>query len=322
MLMGGEVAVLLAGLVAPAHDSIREGHEWWTGWTLDLPVIVPSVVAGLLYARGLRRWPDRSREHSMWQAALYYGGLVTIVLSLVSPIDALGAHHFFMHMVQHVLFLMLGLPVVLLGAPTTPVLRGLPRWVRLGAVAGLAGDPLLRAVWRGLTQPLVAFGLFTGTLWAWHLAPGWYDAAVRDDNIHYVEHLTFGATAWLFWWNVIDPAPLRASMGYLLRIVYLIAAGTAESVLAAFITLAEKPFYAAYIEARPIVAISTIDDQQLGGLIMWVPGQLLNLAAIGVLFAVWFAQAERQQERAEAIEAAARDTHAALDAGERSGPAG
>lgn len=319
MLTGGEVGALLAGLATPAHDSIREGHGWWTGWTLDLPVIVPSVVAGVLYARGLRRWPNRSRQHTVGQTVLYYSGLVIIVLSLVSPIDSLGAHHFFMHMVQHVLFLMLGLPMVLLGAPTTPVLRGMPRWLRLGVVAGLVSDPIMRAVWRGVTHPLVAFALFNGTLWAWHLAPGWYDAAVRNDNLHYVEHLTFGATAWLFWWNVIDPAPLRASMGYLLRIVYLIAAGTAESVLSAFITLAPEPFYQAYAETWQVFQISLIDDQQLGGLIMWVPGQMLNLGVIGILFAVWFAQAERQQAAAEAVAAAARD---ALEAGEGTRPPG
>jgi putative membrane protein len=148
-------------------------------------------------------------------------------------------------------------------------------------------------------------------LWAWHLAPGWYDAAVRNDNLHYVEHLSFGATAWLFWWNVIDPAPLHARMGYLLRIVYLIAAGTAESVLAAFITLAVEPFYAVYVHAQPIVSISPMDDQELGGLIMWVPGQLLNLAAVGIVFAVWFAQSERQQAQAEVVEAAARDAREA-----------
>ncbi|MBX7110908.1 MAG: cytochrome c oxidase assembly protein [Dehalococcoidia bacterium] len=301
-------ADLLGQLVSTgtaAHDTVREGHSVWTAWTLDLPVILPACIVGFFYARGLRRWTVRHRQHPWWKVASYYLGLGSLVLAIVSPIDSIGAHHFFMHMIQHEIIMLISIPLLLLGAPTTPVLRGMPKWLRLGVVAGLAADPIVRMVWRFLTQPLIALIVSTGVLVAWHLIPGWYDAAVRNANIHYIQHLSFAGTAFLFWWNVIDPAPLRASMGYLLRMVYILVAATAQSVIAAMITLSDRTLYDVYVTARPIYDMSPHSDQELGGLIMWVPGQMVHLIVIGALFAVWAAQSERRQREIEQQQAEA-----------------
>ena len=130
--------------------------------------------------------------------------------------------------------------------------------------------------------------------------PGWYDAAVEDSSVHYLQHFSFAAGAFLYWWNIIDPAPLHAPLGYLMRMVYVVASTTAQAMLAALITMASEPLYSVYVRARPIFPLTPIDDQQLGGLIMWIPGQLLDLAAVGVLFAVWLAQSERRQREIDA----------------------
>ena len=302
--MNADLVGQLTSASSAAHDTIREGHSVWTAWTFDLPVIVPAVFVAFFYARGLHRWKDRHRPHPVWRTACYYLGLTLLVLSIVSPVDSLGAHHFFMHMIQHEVIMLVAIPLALLGAPTTPVLRGMPRWLRLGVVAGLAGDSIVRFVWGFLTQPLVAFVLYTVVLIVWHLLPGWYNEAVRDPNVHYLQHLSFAGTAFLFWWNVIDPAPLHASMGHLLRMVYLLAATTAQSVIAALITLSDRPLYDVYVTARPIFDISPLADQELGGLIMWVPGQMVHLLVIGVLFGVWAVQSERQQRDLEKREEA------------------
>jgi cytochrome c oxidase assembly factor CtaG len=300
--MNADLVGQLTSASTAAHDAIREGHPVWTAWTLDLPVMVPALIVGFFYARGLTQWKDRHRQHPAWRVACYYLGLATLVLSIVSPLDSLGAHHFFMHMIQHELIMLVAIPLALLGAPTTPVLRGMPKWLRLGVVAGVASDSIARAIWRFLTQPLIALALYTGVLIAWHLVPEWYDAAVRNPNVHYVQHISFAATAFLFWWNVIDPAPLRASMGYLLRMAYVVAATTAQSVIAALLTLSTRPLYDVYETARPIFHLSPLSDQELGGLIMWVPGQMLHLIVIGVLFGVWAVQSERRQQELEARE--------------------
>lgn len=294
-LAGGLVEAAVA-----AHDVIRPDQSLWTAWYLDWPVIVPALLVCFFYARGLLCWTDRHRVHPWWKTVLYYSGVATVVLSIVSPLDSIGAHQFSAHMLQHLLIMFVGVPLALLGAPTTPVLRGMPRWLRLGVVRTVAGDPVARVAWRLVTQPLVALVLFTIVMVGWHLVPGWYDAAVERSGVHYVQHLTFAAGAFLYWWNIIDPAPLHAPMGYLMRMVYVVASTTAQAMLAALITNASQPMYVAYLRATPLFPITPIDDQQLGGLIMWVPGQLLDLATIGVLFAVWLAQSERRQREIDA----------------------
>jgi len=293
----------LAAAGTAAHDAIGEDEGVWTAWSFDLPVLVPAVLLGFFYACGLRRWPVRHHAHQWWKTACYYSGLMIGVLSVVSPIDRLGEHHFFAHMIQHELIMVAAIPLILLGAPTTPVLRGMPRWLRVNVVGAFAGEPVVRRVWRGLAQPLIALVISQGIIVAWHLFPGWYNAAVERDGVHYVQHFSFAFGALLFWWNIIDPAPLRAPMGYLLRIVYVLAGTTAQSVIAAMITLADQPLYDVYETARPIFDMSPLSDQELGGLVMWVPGQMIHLGVMGALFGVWATKSEAKQRDLERLEA-------------------
>src|SRR5688500_12749540 len=195
--LGRLVAITAVG--GPAHD-LPGGDALWRVWPLEPLMLVPAVLVGVWYATGLQRWPERSREHPTWRAALFYLGLVTMVLAVNSPLHVLSERHFSMHMVQHMLLVMLAAPLVLLGAPTTPVLRGMPRRLRLGIVRPLSGDPLVRSAFRWFVHPLVALAAFTVALWAWHLAPGWYEAATTDEGIHRVQHMTFVVTAFQFWW--------------------------------------------------------------------------------------------------------------------------
>jgi cytochrome c oxidase assembly factor CtaG len=288
-------------LAQPApHDTLAAEEAVWAAWTPDPLVLVPAALLAFLYLRGLRRWRGRSREHAWWQTACFFLGLATLVLAVVSPLDRLAEHHFSMHMVQHELLIAVGVPVLLLGAPTTPVLRGLPRWARRLAARPLAPRGRASLAWRLLTQPLVALVVSSAVLVAWHLVPGWYDAAVRHDGLHALQHSSFVATGLLFWWNVIDPKPLHAPLGYLLRMGYVLVAGTVQSVLAAMITMSDQLLYPVYGDARRILPIEPLTDQEVGGLIMWVPGQLLNLLVVAALFAVWAQRSERAQQEAEA----------------------
>jgi putative membrane protein len=302
--------ISLTTVSGPAHD-LPGGDAIWRSWPFEPLMLLPVVLMGVWYAAGLRSWPERSREHPRWRTMLFYLGLATMVLAVNSPLHMLSERHFSMHMVQHMLLVMLAAPLVLLGAPTTPVLRGMPRWLRLGVVRPLSADRLARGAFRLLVHPLVALVTFTAALWAWHLAPGWYEAATTDEGIHRLQHMTFVVTAFQFWWSVIDPAPLHSSLGYLMRMVYLVVQGTAQSILGAFITLVDRPLYEHYVQATPILSISPMSDQQLGGLIMWVaPGSMVNLAAIGVLFATWYVQGERRQRELDAERDAAESAHA------------
>lgn len=272
-----------------------ESHlgPWYEDWSFDLGVVIPAAILVLLYARGLDRWIERTRPHSLWRSLSFFGGVAIAVLAVESPLDGLAERHFAFHMIQHEVLMMVAVPMILLGAPTTPVLLGLPRVLRRGVVAPLARQSGVRAFYRGLTHPVTALLISTAIVFAWHLVPGWYVAALRDETLHAVQHATFGLAAALGWWVVIDPRPLHARLAYPPRIAFLLAASTPKAFIAAYIAFAETPLYVEwYATVEPAFAISLAQDQILAGMLMWLPSQLLYLLAMAVTFFVWHAAAE------------------------------
>ncbi|MDA0270223.1 MAG: cytochrome c oxidase assembly protein [Chloroflexi bacterium] len=278
----------------PSHDVISEG-PWWLAWNFDPIVVIPVALAAFYYARGLHRWDERSRLHSRWRVTSYYTGLVVLLLSVQSPLDRLGEHHFSMHMVQHNVVMMLVPPLILLGAPTTPMLRGLPRWVRKRIVTPTLRSSVGRGAWRVLTFPIVALGMFTLLQWLWHLMPGWYDAALNNNALHLFQHFSFFAISMIFWWNIIDPKPLRSRIPLGFRILYFYGAMIPKHILAAMITFSPEPLYETYTRVHLFLPWDALQDQEIAGLLMWVPfGEAINLTVAAILFRVWWRQSERQ----------------------------
>lgn len=308
--------------VSPAHGGI-EG-AWWAAWNVDPQVLIPAALLAFWYARGLGRM--RRREHPWWRSALFYSGLAVILLAIESPVDRLGEHHFSFHMVQHELFLLIGVPLLLLGAPTTPVLLGLPKVMRRGLVQPVARSHWWHTTVRWITWPPLAVGQLSLLLLSWHLIPGWFDAALRNDIIHDVQHVSFLAGGMLFWWNVIDPAPLRSRLSYPLRTLYLAPMMATRILLGALLTFSTEPLYEAYAEVRPIVPLDRLQDQEIAALLMWVGGVMMHLVIIGIIFAVWAQKSEarqREEEETRRIEAESeRPIDADNSADERSVPMG
>jgi cytochrome c oxidase assembly factor CtaG len=281
------------------HDEI-EGI-WWQAWNLDIQYLVPLALMAFFYLRGLSRWTERSREHSHWRTASYLGGLALLALIYESPLDRLGEHHFSMHMIQHSIAMMIVPPLIYLGAPTVPVLRGLPRGFRRHVVEPAINHPVTRAVWNFLTFPVVTIVIFTLTQWMWHLMPGWYDSALNDDRIHDLQHITFLAVAMLFWWNMVDPKPRRSRIPIGFRILYLYGAMVPKHFLAAMITFADTVFYPTYERVHLFLPGTPLEDQQMAGLLLWVPfGEMINLTVAAIIFMIWWRQSDVQQREEEA----------------------
>ena len=286
-----------------SHDVIAHGTDWWLAWSFDPQFLLPLALLAVWYARGLRHWPERSRAHSPWRTASYYTGLAVLVLSIESPLDRLGEHQFSMHMVQHNIVVMIVPPLILLGAPTTPMLRGMPQWLRQGVVRRVVRNGIAKRLYRFLTFPVVTVALFTISQWGWHLLPGWYERALNDDLVHSLQHASFLAIAMLFWWNVIDPKPLHSRIPVLARILYFYGAMIPKHVLSAFIVFADHPFYPTYERVYRFLPGSPLEDQQLAGLLMWVPfGELLNLITVGVILGFWFRRGTAEQVAKEIAE--------------------
>lgn len=265
-----------------------------SSWTVSAPVIVMLLVASIWYAAGL--WKRRKARGvqaiiPMWRVASYYAGLVVVGLALLSPIDVFSGIFFFFHMIQHLLLQLIAPPLVLLGRSILPILWALPARRRKVFSGMFHSGSLALQVGSRITHPLVALSSFTLVIWFWH-APSFYDATLRSNIIHNVEHVTFVVTGFLFWWPVIHPTGGRRRMSLILAIPYLFAAGVLMTPVAAILTLAGSPIYAHYAELPALWGISTLVDQQLGGLIMWVGGGTILLVCMGIAFYA-FADADK-----------------------------
>lgn len=270
-------AALLPGL-ARAHAG-APAHAEWARWNLEPWLLGLLALSALAYAAGLRRlWRNAGagRGVSRRQAGGFALGWLLLVAALVSPLDPLGAELFSVHMVQHEILMVVAAPLLVLGRPLatwawalSPAQRRAAG--RLFASRGWAGP------WNALTDPLGAFALHAVALWAWHI-PAAFDAALRHEGWHVAQHVSFLGTALFFWWAVLGHDP-RGRYGPGHSVAWLFATMMHTSALGALLSLAPRPWYALYLGPAAALGIDPAQDQQLGGLIMWVPAALAYVVA-------------------------------------------
>lgn len=254
------------------------------------------LVTGALYASGVRL---QRRSWPWWRSVAFYSGLAALLVALASGLELLVGDLFSVHMVQHMLLTVVAAPLLLLGAPVRPILRGLPAAIRGGVVRPLAGSAVLRAVIHVLRHPLVAVTVYVGGLYLWHW-PTLYDAAVENEPLHVLEHAHFFIGALAFWSVVIDPIPFRGTLPYAARIVYLLLAGAAQNtLLGGLLSFSSRAFYGHYKATTARLGIDALTDQRVGGAIMWVPGDTIFLIAASAAFFHWLEMEEREQRKRE-----------------------
>jgi len=235
------------------------------------------VLSGGIYARGVRLM---RRPWPWWRTTLFFLGLATLVLALASGIEILAGDLFSIHMLQHMLLTTVAAPLLMLGAPVRPLLRGLPAAVRRSVVRPIAGSHAIRALFNFLRHPLVAVGIYVGGLYLWHW-PALYDAAVENPALHGLEHAHFVIGALLFWSVVIDPEPFKGTLPYAARIVYVLLAGAAQNtLLGGLLSFSTRVFYTHYIDTT-------------------APGDAIFLVAASGAFFIWLENEEREQRRRE-----------------------
>jgi cytochrome c oxidase assembly factor CtaG len=244
--------------------------------------LAPWLVAALLITAGVywRGWRAlHRREPCRWhsgQLAAFVGGLAAIYLALASPIEPLADLLLAVHMVQHLLLMMVAPPLLWLGQPLFPILRGLPRPIRAVWVVPLLAAPALRRLFGCLTQPFTSLFLFVGITWLWHVPPV-YDLALRSGSWHYLEHLCFLGTALLFWYAVVRPYPTRTRWSLWLLVPVLFLADLSNTALCALLTFSDRVLYPYYTEVPRLGGLSALEDQSAAGVLMWVPGSLVFL---------------------------------------------
>jgi putative membrane protein len=266
-----------------AHDVGAVAATWWS-WNLAPWLVTLMLLSAAGYAIGLRRlWRNagRGRGIALHQAGAFALGWIALAVALVSPLDALGGWLFSAHMVQHELLMVVAAPLLVLGRPLATwawalppnASRALGRWTGSRGWAGL---------WRALTDPLVAWALHALALWAWHV-PALFDAALHNEAVHIVQHFSFFVTALFFWWAVLGHDP-RGRYGPGHAVGYLFTTMLHTAALGALLSLAPTPWYPGYLAPAAALGVDPVDDQQLGGLVMWVPAGLAYvIAALAVI---------------------------------------
>jgi cytochrome c oxidase assembly factor CtaG len=243
-------------------------------WGFALWVAAPLGLVAGLYARGWLRLHRRApRLFGVGRLAVFLAGLAALVVALDSPLHALGAYLLQAHMAQHILLMMVAPPLLLLGAPLMPMLRGLPRsLMQTRVVRFVTWQPVARCG-QFLVHPLVAWPAFVCSTLAWHV-PVLFDLTLRSHTWHHAEHICFLATGLAFWWPVVQPWPSRRVWPAWAMVVYLILADLQNTALSAWLAFADRVVYSAYEGVPRLWGISTLDDQAAAGAIMWVLGSL------------------------------------------------
>lgn len=261
-----------------------EPHDLWGAWTFEPATVAALMVSGALYGVGLRRlWRAAGVDRGIRrrQAWAFAAGWILLTLSLVSPLHALGGVLFSAHMTQHELLMTVAAPLLVVGRPLVPFIWALsPVWRR--RTGQWSESAPVAATWRWLLHPLVAFVVHGAAVWAWH-APTLYDASVTSEAVHAAQHVSFFATALLFWWVALRGRAARG--GIPASIAMLFGTTLHTGALGALLTLSSTLAYSAYAATTGPWGLTPIEDQQLGGLIMWVPGGVAYVLAALVLMA-------------------------------------
>jgi putative membrane protein len=267
-----------------AHVVIAPATSAW-----DVIAVGVLVLGGILYALGQLRMAQRGVPVRAAERAAFWCGWAAMLLAIAPPLDRLATQRFSAHMLQHELLMLVGVPLMIAGRPLVGWLWGLPDRTRLSAARVLQSSPV-GGVWRTFSAPLVAWALHGLTVWVWHV-PRLYELAVRNEAVHAFQHGMFVSTSMLFWWGLVYGRYGRA--GYGASVFYVFTTVVHTGLLGAVFTLIDIPLYSVYAERAP----DPVADQQLAGLVMWVPaGLILTLAGIG-LFAAWLGEAERRTRR-------------------------
>jgi putative membrane protein len=251
-------------------------------WTFDPWIVLPLLAVALLYGIGTARlWQHVGigRGIRVWRVTLYSAGWLALAGALCSPLHALGEKLFTLHMIEHEIVIAVAAPLVAFARPLGAYLWACPTGMRR-AIAGFVRARPFRRAWNGLTRPGVATLVHGVAIWVWHI-PAWFDAAVSIVWMHRVQHLTFLLTALLFWWALARTAE------YGIASWHLFVTMIHTSVLGALMALAPRVLYATQTADSTGWGLTPLQDQQLAGIVMWIPAGTIYAGAALTFIALW-----------------------------------
>ncbi len=246
-------------------------------WSLPWAPLITLSIALVLYVRGWNAAHiTRERELPTWRAACFVAGVVSLWIALASPIDALDDYLLAVHMIQHFILMSIAPPLMVLGAPVVPLLRGMPRVLIRGLLRPLFRAGWIRVVGRAVTHPVFAWVAMNAAYLGWHV-PAAFELTFRSEGIHEFEHACFFATSLAFWWVVLRPWPSQARWPRWTMIPYLLSADVVNTVLSATLAFSGRVLYPSYAAAPRVCFLTPLKDQVAAGAEMWVLNSMVFL---------------------------------------------
>jgi putative membrane protein len=295
---GAGALLTVAASAARAHDGQPlSPHDLWSAWEWSPVVTIPLGVSAAVYAVGVQRvWAHAGRGRGVRRRDLasFALGWLALVAALVSPLHALGGALFSAHMIQHELMMVVAAPLLVLSRPLVAYLWALPTQLRQRVVTWTRCAAVRRS-WRVITGAGVAWCVHAMALVLWHV-PGPYEATLSSSVVHSLQHISFLATALLFWWAILRPA--RATRGT--AVAYLFVAMLFTGALGALLAFAPNLWYGSYATTTGRWGLTPLEDQQLGGIIMWMPGGASYLIVGLALVVAWLRDSERRARQTDA----------------------
>jgi putative membrane protein len=250
-------------------------------WEWDIWVVAPLAISAALYIRGtwlIWRRAGIGRGVQVWQASAFLAGWLVLFVALISPLHEFGEHLFVAHMIEHELLMVVAAPLFVVAQPLALFMRALPSGWR-HALVGAAHTHVIKGAWSWLMRPVVATLLHGVAIWVWHV-PAFLDATLQSEGVHRLQHISFFGTALIFWWAMIR----RSRRAYGESALHIFVTLVHTGVLGALLTLAPRVLYPQQTADAPLFGLTSLEDQQLAGLFMWVPG-----GAVYLLAGLWFA---------------------------------
>jgi putative membrane protein len=194
---------------------------------------------------------------------------------LIGPFHELSEALFSAHMTQHEVIMLVSSPLIILGRSHIAAAWATPKNFK-SYLVGITNNRTLSSVWRFVSSGPAALLIHAVALWVWHI-PVLFNATLSSDFVHALQHMSFFGTAILFWWAIVNSSlDWRNS---LVCVFYLFITSLQSGVLGAFLTFTRRAWYTPYLDTTAAWGLTPLEDQQLGGLIMWVPAGLVYIGA-------------------------------------------
>jgi putative membrane protein len=277
------VLLVATAMMFSASAQAQDARVSLRDWTWPPIVVCCLLLSGALYGIGLAKMFSHGADPRMHIRSMicFAIGWFSLVLALDSPIHELGEQLFWVHMTQHEILMLVSAPLLVLSMPLIPFLWALPDSLRL-KVAAAGKNRFVRSSWKLISGPFSAWLISALALWVWH-APALFDRTLHNEWIHAAQHSTFFLSGLLFWWPLVR----QTVLGYGEALIYVFTTAVHTSILGALLTFAPHAWYGSYVVTSPLWNLSALEDQQLGGLIMWIPAGTLLLIVSLVLLVRW-----------------------------------